>query len=190
MSKSVSVLKGASYNAGIADVQEIGLQGMITLRGDLSDARVVKAAQDATGTQMPGQRCGTLKGDKGLCWMSPDELLLLCPYAEVAQVLAGLSEALQGVHSLAVNVSDARASFRVSAPNAREVLAKLAPVDLAPGHFTQGMFRRTRLAQTPAAFWLSDADSFQIICFRSNAQYLFDLLMVAAQPGSEVGLFG
>ena len=55
--------------------------------------------------------------------------------------------------------------------------------------FTPGMFRRTRLAQVPAALWMTEDDSFQIICFRSVAQYVFDLLCVAAQDGSKVRAF-
>ena len=86
-------------------------------------------------------------------------------------------------------MSDARASFRVSGPHAREVLGKLCPVDLAPAQFTPGMFRRTRMAQVPAALWLAEEDALQVICFRSQARYVFDLLCVAAQEGSEVGVY-
>ena len=88
-----------------------------------------------------------------------------------------------------MDVSDARASFHVSGPHAREVMAKLAPVDLAPAKFTEGMFRRTRMSQVPAAFWLTDAETFQIVCFRSHAAYMFDLLKTAAMPGSAVAVF-
>lgn len=51
------------------------------------------------------------------------------------------------------------------------------------------MFRRTRLAQVPAALRMVDDETFEVICFRSVAQYVFDLLKVAGQPGSEVGFF-
>ncbi|KKK73929.1 hypothetical protein LCGC14_2888910, partial [marine sediment metagenome] len=44
--------------------------------------------------------------------------------------------------------------------------------------------------QVPAAFWLLEDGAFQVVCFRSVAQYMFDQLKVAAQPGSEVGHFG
>ena len=87
-------------------------------------------------------------------------------------------------HTLAVNVSDARAVFRISGAHSRDVLAKLAPVDLSPDSFTPGMIRRTRLAQVPAAFWIEDGDSFRLVCFRSVAQYVFDLLKTAAEAGS------
>ena len=105
------------------------------------------------------------------------------------EALARLHAAFEDTHTTAVDVSGARAVFRVEGPHAREVLAKLAPVDLAPGQFTSGMFRRTRMGQVPAAFWLREDGAFEVICFRSVAQYMFDLLSVAAQPGSEVGHF-
>ncbi|MBK0327175.1 sarcosine oxidase subunit gamma [Rhodobacteraceae bacterium F11138] len=188
MSEPISALNHARFD-GIADIAEIGLQGMITLRGDLAARAVKSAATKATGAAMPGANAISTKDDSGLCWMSPDELLVLCPYAAVPEVLAQLQTALAGSHALAVNVSDARAVFRVSGPAAREVLAKLCPVDLSPAEFEPGTIRRTRLAQVPAAFWMVDNETFQLVCFRSVAQYVFDLLCVAAQPNSEVGVF-
>ena len=189
MSEAVSALGGAEWTDGIAGIREIGPVGMITLRGDLSAATLRKAATKATGAEMPGQREARFAGQSGLCWMSPDELLVICPYDKVGATLASLRTALADMHALAVDVSDARAVFQVTGPCAREVMAKLSPVDLAPGMFEPGMFRRTRLAQVAAAFRMTDDTTFEIVCFRSVAQYVFDLLKVAAQPGSEVGYF-
>jgi sarcosine oxidase subunit gamma len=123
--------------------------------------------------------------------MSPDELLLLLPYAQVAQTLTTLNEALAGMPFLAVNVSDARALFSViGAPNTvRETLAKLTPADLSPDALKPGELRRTRLAQIPAALWLMPDGSARVICFRSVAQYAFDLLKTAGAKGTEVGFF-
>lgn len=187
MSNLISALDGVVDAHGIAKIEEIGLQGMITLRGDLANAKVKKAAKDVAGVDMPGQGQANTKGDQGIAWMSPDELLVLCAYDTVTASLEEMRKALGKTHSLAVDVSDARASFRVSGSGARETMAKLAPVDLRTTQFTPGMFRRTRMAQVPAAFWMPEDDVFQIICFRSNAQYLFDVLVMAAQAGSEVG---
>lgn len=189
MSNLISALDKATDSNGIAKIEEIGLQGMITLRGDLSKAAVKKAATSVTGLDMPAQNMTNHDGESGICWMSSDELLVLCPYVAVADTVAKMTTVLGKAHSLATDVSDARACFRVWGPNAREVMAKLAPVDLSPSAFEVGMFRRTRMAQVAAAFWMVDAETFQIVCFRSNAQYVFDLLNVAAQPGSEVGFY-
>ena len=186
---AVTALNGAAWSDGIATVTEAPLQGMITLRGDLTASAVIKAATAATGVKMPAKGHAHCDGQKGICWMSPDELLVLCPYADVADTLAKMQRTLSKVHALAVDVSDARAVFRVAGKGARDVMAKLAPVDFRPASFGLGMFRRTRLAQVPAAFWMPDDASFQIVCFRSNAQYMFDLLKTAAQPGSHVGYF-
>ena len=189
MSDAVTALGGATAD-GIAQVAEGGLQGMITLRGDLTDHTLKKAATAAAGVDMPGPGHGHHTADGGLCWMSPDELLVLCPYDAVAATLAQMHETLGGTHAMAVDVSDARATFQVSGPAAREVMAKLAPVDLSPEAFAPGMFRRTRLAQVPAAFWMPEPAAFRVVCFRSHAQYVFDLLRTAAAEGSDVGYFG
>ena len=184
----ISALGGARHD-GLARIEEAGLQGMITLRGDLASKPVKSAVTAATGAKVPGQR-GVARGKTGTAlWMSPDELMLLCPYAEVDATLDKVTAALGTAHALAVDVSDARAMLSVSGPAAREVLAKLCPVDLAPGVFAPGMVRRSRMAQVPAAIWMEGDQSFRVICFRSVARYAFDLLKVAAQPGSEVGVY-
>ncbi len=188
MSEAVSAMNHARHE-GLALVQEVGLQGMITLRGELSSRAFRAAATGAGGVRMPAPGRAEISGDSGLCWMSPDELLLLCPYDEVAERLQMLTDRLGSSHALAVDVSDARAVFRVSGAPAREVLAKLCPVDLSPAAFTPGMFRRTRMAQVPAAFRVDADGAFHIICFRSVAEYVFGLLQAAAQPGSGVGVF-
>jgi sarcosine oxidase subunit gamma len=188
MSNAVSALQGAAFSDGIAEVRELGLRGMITLRGDLGDKKLIKAVKAIAGA-MPEQRKIALKGEAGATWMSPDELLLMVPHSDALGTVETLNAALNGTHFLAANVSDARAVFEVSGPYARDVMAKLAPVDFAPDAFEMGIFRRSRMAQVPAAFWMSDEDAFRVVCFRSVGGYMFDLLSVAAQTGSEVHVF-
>lgn len=189
MSDPVTALKNVTYDGGIAAISEIGPLGMITLRGDLAASYMRKASTSVSGVEYPDQRMCNSDGERGIAWMSPDEMLVMCAYADVAESVDKLIKATVKHHALVANVSDARAVFQVKGPRAREVMAKLAPVDLAPDQFTPGMFRRTRMAQVPAAFWMRDDETFQIICFRSVAQYMFDLLKIAAQPGSEVDHF-
>ncbi|WP_299149428.1 sarcosine oxidase subunit gamma family protein [uncultured Tateyamaria sp.] len=189
MSKTVTALNGARFADGIADVAELPMQGMITLRGDLGMAALKKAVKSNTSLVVPDQGQVAQNDAYTVAWMSPDEVLILCPYAEVQAIIAKLDKALIRAHALAVDVSDARAMFQVAGVHARAVMAKLAPVDVSERGFQPGMFRRTRLAQAAAAFWVADADTFHIICFRSQGQYMFDLLCVAAQKGSEVGRF-
>lgn len=188
MSNLVSALNGASFE-GFARVEEQGLRGMITLRGDLTSKEMAEAVKAAAGTAMPEQREITVNGDFAVAWMSSDELLLLCPYEDVAKSLEALDIALAGSHSMIANVSDARALIRVSGAGAREVVAKLAPVDFSSEAFPKGAFRRSRMAQVAAAMWMSDDNAVDVICFRSVAPYVMGLLTVSAEKGGEVGLY-
>lgn len=184
----VSALQSAQFS-GFAEVREVGLRAMITLRADLAAAYTSAAVQAACGLSVPGQRELVQSAEWTVAWMSPDELLLMGPYDQAENAIALLEKALNGQHYLCVDVSDSRAVFQVSGAGAREVIAKLAPVDMS--RFAMGEIRRSRLAQVAAAFWLveggADGDIVQIICFRSVAQYVFDVLKTAAEPGSEVG---
>ena len=189
MAEPVTALDGA-LSEGLATIQDAGPTGMITLRGDLSSNEVKAAVKKAVGLGVPAQRQALSGEGTAALWMSPDELLLMCPYAEVTATIAALEEALAGQHFLAHNVSDARTYLHVSGAGARETLAKLCPVDLSEAAFTPGMFRRTRMAQIPAAFWLDAGGTFHLVCFRSVADYAFNLLKTAALPGGEVGVYG
>lgn len=184
-----SALQGATFD-GIAQVREAGACGMITVRGDFASATFRKAvAAVAEGAELPAQRGIVSAGESAVAWMSPDELLVMCPHTDAPARTAALAEALKGEHALAVNVSDARAVFDIRGVAAREVLAKLCPVDFAPGAFGEGEIRRTRMAQVAAAVWMTGPESFRIVCFRSVATYVFGLLSAAAAEGSGVGVF-
>ncbi|SEO30393.1 sarcosine oxidase subunit gamma [Salinihabitans flavidus] len=188
MSEAVSALNAATAS-GVATVEEVGLRGMITLRGDLSGKAVAAAVKAAVGAGVPDVR-RIVQGDQGAAaWMSPDELLLLTGYDRAAEAVAAAQDAMGTAHGLVVNVSDARAGFRVSGGGAREVLGKLSPVDFSAEAFGAGQFRRSRLAQVPAAIWANENGSLEVICFRSVAQYVFDLLRVSGETGGEVGFY-
>jgi sarcosine oxidase subunit gamma len=188
MPEPVTALQGARYD-GLATIADAGPTGMITLRGDLASDAVAQAVQRATGLDVPATRQALTNEGHAALWMAPDELLLICAHAEVTDRIATIESALAGQHFLAVDVSDARSHIHVAGRGAREVLAKLCPVDQSPAAFTPGMVRRTRMAQIAAAFWLDDGGTFHLICFRSVAGYAFSVLKTAAAPGGEVGVY-
>ena len=90
---------------------------------------------------------------------------------------------MAGEHHLAVDVSDARAVFRIEGDRAADVLRKLSPVDFDT--LDPGELRRTRAAQVAAALWQQDG-GYTLVCFRSVAGYVMGLLTHSAQPGSEL----
>ena len=185
---AISALNEAA-STGPVTVRELGLQGMITLRADLSDKKLASALKALTGLGMPAQRGIEREGDFAVAWMSLDELLILCPHAQAPKLEADLASKLKTIHHLVVNVSDARAIFAIEGQGAREALAKVTPAALHPEALQEGELRRSRLAQVVAAFWIEGEDSIRLICFRSVAQYVFDLLAMSAKEGGEVGYF-
>ncbi len=185
MSDAISALSGA-HATGYVTVTEAGLRGMITLRGDLGATKLKAAVKKLIGADVPLVRQNTVNADRGVAWMSPDELLLMVPHAEAESCVAALAKALTGTHHLVANVSDARAVFRVEGAAVREVLAKISPADLSPAGFAPGQVCRTRLAQVAGAFWLTDDETAEVVCFRSVAAYVFGLLEHSSRTGSEV----
>jgi sarcosine oxidase subunit gamma len=155
---------------------------MVTLRGDLADPRIRAAVE------VPPVRRIAVAGETAVAWMAPDEVMLFVPRADVAGRIAALGAALAEMHHLVVDVSDARALFRLEGRGAREVLAKGAPVDLSAPAFGPGDFRRTRLGQVAVAFWMPDADVFELMCFRSVADHVGLWLDLAARPGTLPGV--
>ena len=170
----------------LARITRAAPRGMITLRGDLSSRGIKKVVKALAGGAVPpsGAIVGSPVG--GAAWMSPDELLLMCPYDDVPKWLGEIAKACGSDHHLAVDVSDARAVFELRGPACHEVLARLSPVDLHEERFEVGMFRRTRVAQIAAAYWRHD-DGFDVICFRSVAEYAERLLRNAAE-GAATGV--
>ena len=184
MSEAVSALAGARAS-GLVELADAGVTGMITLRGDLP--LLEGALESVLGLGLPGQR-QVVTGQRGqVLWMSPDELLIVLPYAEAPGVAAALSAALGDAFATVAVVSDARALITVTGAQARDVLAKLMPVDFAD--FPAGSVRRTRAAQVAAALWRESETEWKLVCFRSVASYVFEALATVAQPGGEVGLY-
>lgn len=182
MRDPVAPLGNARFD-GFCTIREIGPLGMITLRAKPDVAGLAPAVKAAVGTGVPALRRIVTNGAKACGWMSPDEYLLILPYAETGAAMTAIATAMGDEHHLAAVVSDARAVFRIEGPKAAQVLAKLCPVDFET--LAEGELRRTRAAQVAAAFW-KDGDGFTLVCFRSVAGYVMGLLQHSAMPGSEL----
>jgi sarcosine oxidase subunit gamma len=156
-------------------IEAEGPFGMVALRGDHRD--LSDPVAEVTGLDVPERRLSTAKGDRKLIWMSPDELLLICDYDEAPTLAEELGRILADSFASVVVVSDARAVFDLSGPGAEDVILSLAPVNIEAMAPTE--VRRTRLAQVAAALW-REGEGWRLICFRSVAVYVEDLLRNAA----------
>ena len=174
-----------SYS-GYVKVSEKTAAGMLTVRGDFRSSKFQTSFAKAVGAKFPKER-EVILARNNVAWMSPDELLILCDYADVSSLNQNLKMELKDQHHMLVNVSDARALFEVSGSGIREVIAKLAPVNIATLEI--GEIRRTRFSQIAGAVWLTSETSLSVICFSSVADYMFNLLKTSSMPNSKVGDF-
>ena len=171
---------------GYVNVSQIMDQSMFTLRANLASTKIKAALQLAMSVALPKPGACATAGACTLAWMSPDELLIIAPSAEVQKLYSSLDTALIGLHVLLEDVSNARAKFILTGAHVREVLAKLAPMDTHPAQFPVGSFNRTRFAQVAGAVFMEKDDMISLICFRSVQDYVFELFSAAAAHGSEV----
>lgn len=190
MSEPATILNQSTVRDGLTvTIADRGPVGQITLRGDLADPAFGKAVAAATGVGMPAPLTAAFDGDAGAVWMSPDEVLLFVAYAEAEARTADLTSALAGQHHMAINVSDARAVISIEGPGARELMAKGAPLDVSDSAFPVGTARRTHFAEIAVGLWRTGDEAWQVVCFQSYAQHLFDWLVASAGEGSAVGYF-
>lgn len=183
MSDVQSIMGGASFD-GAVKVADAGVQGMITLRGDLGSEALAKAVKSAVGLAVPAPLAINTGAKGSVAWMSPDELLLTVPYDQAEATVGKLNKALADEHHLAVNVSDARAVFTLTGEGLRDVLAKGTPADVSPAAFKPGVIRRSQLGLVAAAFWMTSDTEATVVCFRSVGEYMYNWLCTAAKPGT------
>jgi sarcosine oxidase subunit gamma len=164
---------------------------MIDLRGLASDRKFMAATKQALGLELPKQpRTSASWGEIKVLWLSIDQWLILAPRAKVAELLAALDKALEGIHSLAVDVSDMRAVIRLEGEGAREVLMKGCSLDLLSGEYAPGTVRRMRFAEIAALLHVVADDVFDVYVFRSYADHAWDYLLATAREAAKIVLFG
>ena len=174
-------------------LQEIDDRGMIDLRGLAQDQSFLSAARTVLGFDLPlSPRTSAGEGAVKALWLSVDQWLITCPRSEAPSLRLRLVEALQGIHSLAVDMSDARAIFRLTGDNGREVLNKGTSVDFTSPEIAQGLVRRIRYAEIAALVHVLSTGPFNcdLYVFRSYADYAWSFLSFTAREGARVSLFG
>jgi sarcosine oxidase, subunit gamma len=172
------------------DLREITDRGMIDLRGSTSDRKFMTAVKKVLGVDAPkAPRSSSAWGEIKCLWLSIDQWLILCPRAKADALTAELKEALNGLHSLVVNVSDMRANIRLEGDGCRETLMKGTSLDLFDGSYAPGTVRRMRFAEIAALLHIVEDNVIDVYVFRSYADYTWEFLLKAARKGSEISVF-
>ena len=187
-----SPLAGISAPSGLSiSIREIAERGMIDLRGLTTDAGFMAAVKGALGVDLPVKpRTSASWGDVRVLWLSTDQWLILSSRGRAHELLTSLQAALQGIHSLVVDVSDMRAVIRLEGDGCREVIMKGTSLDLLDKEYVQGCCRRMRYAEIAALLDVVEDNVFDIYVFRSYAHYTWNFLCATAKAPAKLKLFG
>ncbi|HUJ01722.1 MAG TPA: sarcosine oxidase subunit gamma family protein [Usitatibacter sp.] len=158
--------------------------GYINLRG--RDASFLEAARRVLGVALPLEPNAVIRaGESTVCWLGPDEWLLVVPGAQEARVAADLREALGDTFAAVTQIGSGQTAIVLQGECVRELLAKDCPLDLDAAVFLSGRCAQTRLAKAAVLLRPLEGDAMELIVRRSFADYLWLWL---ADAGAEYGL--
>ena len=151
--------------------------GYVNLRGDAGDARFPAVVEGALGVSIPVAPNTIAEGeDITVCWMGPDEWLIILRPGDQTRCVADLSQAIGEHHASAVDTTGGYTLVNVAGARRRELLAKGCTLDLHPRSFSPGQCAQTNLGKAGVLLIprgdASDAQSFDVIVRRSFADYL------------------
>lgn len=146
--------------------------------------KAAKDLKDALGISLPIRPNTTaMAGDLRALWLGPDEWLVQSQSLSGPDLSAKLSNALDGQHHSAKDLSDNYASIRICGTKCRATLVKLTPFDLHETVFSTGQCAQTVMAKSSVILdVVDDGDqglSLDISLRRSFAAYVWARLVDA-----------
>ncbi|EAP75783.1 sarcosine oxidase, gamma subunit family protein [Roseovarius nubinhibens ISM] len=143
------------------------------------EAEASAALEAAHGMALPAPGRSTGKAGARALWFGRDTALLIGPRVDASL----------GRHAALTDQSDAWIVVRLEGAGARDVLARLTPLDLREGVFKRGHTARSELAHMAGSITRVGPEAWQIMVFRSFARTLahdLDSAMrgVAARAGA------
>ena len=179
-----SPLTGIRSNTAAGDTRSPGVilterpfLAYVNLRGDAGGASFPAAVEGVLGVSIPAGPNTIAEGeDITVCWMGPNEWLIILRPGAQTRCLTELREALGEHHASAVDVTGGYTLVNVAGARRRELLAKGCTLDLHPTSFSPGQCAQTNLGKAGVLLIprgdASDAQSFDVIVRRSFADYL------------------
>ncbi|MCL9783391.1 sarcosine oxidase subunit gamma family protein [Vibrio sp. S4M6] len=162
-------------------MKEVALMGHLVLRGDSDNPLFVETASQVLGLALPTQPLTSVeKAGKVVCWLSPDEWLILTEADELYALELALRTALTG-HISIVNQSGGQTIIELSGRDVNKVLKKSTPLDIHPRVFPIGKVAGSVLAKSSALIRRIDEYHWQLVIRRSFADYIWRWLEAAGQ---------
>ena len=177
---------GSSLPDPATTVSIRGDLGHINLRGRAADAGFVRAVEQALGQSLPVEPNTISAGRHQVCWLGPDEWLVVTPVATAAELAGQLEQALSSTHASVNDVSGGQIALMLRGAKCRELLARGCTLDLHPREFQVGDCAQSGLARASILIALvDDAPTFMLVVRRSFSDYLCRWL---AHAGSDKGI--
>jgi sarcosine oxidase subunit gamma len=139
-------------------LREIPFRAQVNLRGQVPG--------------LPGPGTSSSDGERTTLWLGPDEWLVLGPDGSQDAIERDLRAAIDGWGAV-TDVSGQRTTLELSAPHARDVLAKGCSLDLHPRAFGPGRCAQADVARANVVLHqLDDAPTYELLVAGSLAAYL------------------
>jgi sarcosine oxidase subunit gamma len=160
--------------------------GHINLRGDSGNTSFKAAAEKALGQALPVEPNTLSNTEHCICWLGPDEWLIMTDAMAVTSLLGSLRKLLDGQHVAINDLSSGQVALRLDGADARSVLTKGCTLDFHHDEFSPGDCAQSGLAKANALFaCVSDANSVDVVVRRSFLAYVLKWFETA---GSESGI--
>lgn len=153
----------------------LGVAKLLTRKTAVSGSPL---AGDPFGAPLPAQpNTVTSSGNLYIACTAPGEWLILGEEGEVDAACARAAPLLSGKTALLSSLTHGRASFIITKPGARDVLAALCPIDLHPRAFAVGKCATSLLGEAGVFLHqLDDAPTFRLIVDQVYAAYVWRML--------------
>ncbi len=159
-----------------AAIVERALLGYINLRGISGNGgtRFSSAVKKVTDLFPPVRANSLVQNPQfTLCWLGPDEYLLITEPQKSEILCERLSRLLDGVFASVIDVSSGYTTIEISGPYASTLIAKGCPMNLHPEAFRVGDCAQSLVAYASVLLFKKTDDSgFEIVVRRSYADYL------------------
>jgi sarcosine oxidase subunit gamma len=159
--------------------------GHVNLRGNPGDDAFMGGAEAVLGQSLPVEPNTFTEDEQRICWLGPDEWLVLAPAAEINTLCAELEASLEGTHAAVNGQSGGQIAIELSGSDVRDVFARGCTLDFHRKVFRTGMCAQSGLARTNVLIGCLDDDRFDVVVRRSFSDYLIRWLLHA---GGEFGM--
>lgn len=169
-----------------ATVTVRGDLGHINLRGRVSDSGFLQVVERELGQALPAEPNTCSAAEHHVCWLGPDEWLVVTPVIAAADLARRLERALASTHAAVNDISGGQVALMLQGRGCRELLARGCTLDLHPRVFEVGDCAQSGLAKANVLIaLLDDGPTFMVVVRRSFSDYLYRWL---AHAGRDDGI--